>query len=464
MIVRRAVLIAAACAGCSGDDGETCPFGTHTDEVSGECAEDPAYAVVESQSAVQHWLSNQRSGIYELQFTLGAETGTPAGTGIIRFLQGDRPEVSSFTWAEGPDVAAMQITETDVHTITELTSIVPDVLGPTATSFTTSIVDQDGTQTYTFTLVAGALELPPPREAIAVGQAFDTQDAVQGLLVDGTSAYWTASGNVRSVPLEGGTVGTLASGFSTTRGIDGFTTDGTTLFWSGRRSAPADSGVYSMPKSGGTVAAPLVSSAQLASSDTFGSLFIEGTSLYFSAWPAGASDSGGLWTVTTAGTSPTLFVTQGPGEYAAAVAIDSLGVDYFHSPAPAGLYRAPFGGGGPDPVNTSCSGATSPVVADASNLYCLSSDALLKIPVDGGPVVSLATILPSDGAHGLAVDGANVYLAVTSAIWVVPVSPPTAPAEPEVLVPDIEPVGPLALDAQFLYWTDRDGSVYKMGK
>src|SRR5439155_10283050 len=105
--------------------------------------------------------------------------------------------------------------------------------------------DAMGTRNYSFSLVSGALELPtgPMPVAIATGQVFGNPSGhLERLAVDGTTAYWVADTDVRSVSINGGNVLTLASSFSR---ITTLTIDANSLYFTGARATPtADSGVY----------------------------------------------------------------------------------------------------------------------------------------------------------------------------------------------------------------------------
>ncbi len=449
-------VLAAGCGSGGTKPPAGCSAGTHADG-SGACVDDPAYDIVKSQSAAQHWKgSASNAPAYELQFALtSADGANPAGTGFMKYSSGD---VAKFTLAEGPDPAAIQITG-GPNGLTQLTSISANGGHFTATEFSCTVTDSSGSPGASFSLVSGSLGgSMNAATAIAKGQTYPTN-----LIVDATNAYWTTQdGAIRSVPLGGGTVLTLASGFAAGSNfgfIGGPAQDDAKLYWTSSRTNPPDAGVYALTKNGGTVAAPIVSTTQFIDMNNpeprFGSIVQGGNELYFSL----GAPTQSIVTATTAGANPTAFKapTDTPGAPFFAITSTTL---YFvttnglqaMSRKDGSVMQMAAPGGNPS--------VPSPVAVDANNVYWSNGVNLTKTPINGGPSV----VLVAAAAGRIVVDANSVYFTTTGRVSSVPISPPNAPTMATIVTSGNSVEG-LAVDASHVYWADyMGGTIYSLPK
>jgi hypothetical protein len=183
-----------------------------------------------------------------------------------------------------------------------------------------------------------------------------------GIAVDGSTVYGADDGNavIEAVPIGGGTVATLATAQT---GVDGVATNGSSVFWALGNSLTGT--VMSIPV-GGTTMATVASSQNVPIA-----LVADSATVY--------------------------FANQG----------DSTAAD-------GSIVKIPMGGGTPV---TLASGQDTPtaIVQDSSYVYwnnygaVLGVTAALKVPINGGSVVTLSTQGNGIVYNFIAVDSQSVY-------------------------------------------------------
>jgi hypothetical protein len=256
------------------------------------------------------------------------------------------------------------------------------------------------------------------------------------IAVDATSVYWTEEGSggpdglVMKAPIGGGAATTLATGQAMPLSL---AVDAIGVYWAESGALSGQGAVHYAPLGGtGGGPAPTLAAGQPA---VWG-IATDPDGVYFTTSDCGQADGGacsGAVMKVQRGGAPVTLVSGQPG--AAGIAV-----------APAAVFWTtsqchPAGDGG-----TSCSGS----IASAG--------------LDGGAPVTLAS---GGGAGGIVVDAQNVYVTSPSGILRVPV----AGGALTTLAPDPNPNGSLAQDGTTLYWTDLvcasatcTGSVQKVAK
>lgn len=235
---------------------------------------------------------------------------------------------------------------------------------------------------------------------LASGQAHPNHIAL-----DANNVYWTdgGAGTVMKVLLGGGAPTTLASGQTIPTGI---AVDATNVYWANNSDPSA---VMKMPLGGGAITG--YASGQQSS---IWNIAVDATSVYMVG-------HGSIVTkVPLAGGDP---ITLAPYEFSKASGINN-------------------------------------VTVDATHVYWTTDDAVMKVPVDGGAPIVLAS-----GQHipgGIAVDTANVYWTNGWSVGDVMKIPLDGGTPTSLASGQIAP-GKIAVDATSVYWTTND-SVKKAPK
>jgi hypothetical protein len=280
---------------------------------------------------------------------------------------------------------------------------------------------------------AGQCVIYLAREAFG-GAAFISPEA---LAVDGTSVYWTMNGMgegaVMTVPTTGGSPTPLAP--YTLAGPAGIGVDATSVYWvdtwtSSEYSDAGPSGTVMKVSTAGGPAITLQSGQ-----DTPCAIAVDATSVY---WMNGCNtpNSGSLLKAPTTGGTPT---TLASGQ---TFPVDMISGNPYFAVVPIGF------------------------AVDATSVYWTTSDSVMTVGKDGGPVTALASAqnfnssaLPGNVA--LAMDDTNVYWTTVDSVMTVAKSGGAATA----LASGQNTTGGIAVDATTVYWLSAgDAPVMKVSK
>jgi hypothetical protein len=273
-----------------------------------------------------------------------------------------------------------------------------------------------------------------------------------GVAVNATTVFWTSEdGTVRSVPIAGGAVTTLATGQTNPEGI---AADAVDVYWVNAGSF--DGAVTSLPVGGG--APTLIASGQARPEF----ITIDAANVYWTT-----SDGGTVLTAPIGGGAASTLATVQPGPKGIAVSGDDV---YWTNWGPGSgapgsgsvMSHSALGGLGEQPT-TLASGQSYPsaIALDATNLYWLDTDEnqptskprVMKMARSGGAPETLA--VPSTSfVSSIAVDATRVYWTQggphDGAVMAVPIEGGT-PVTLASNQPD--PLG-IALDATAIYWVN----------
>jgi hypothetical protein len=273
-----------------------------------------------------------------------------------------------------------------------------------------------------------------------------------GLAVDAENVYFSAyDRTVKKVPTSGGAVTTLVSGLKAPWGI---AVDATTLYY-------ADANIF-----GGGFQATLGSVPIAGGPNTVLVTSLEGGRFVALAdgniyWDSGnyvnSTDHAEIEFVSKSGGTATALIPGTAAINGIVAAGDTLFyVDDF------GVWAISLAGGSPRSVAT---GGGYSLALDETYAYYLSTGSILRVPLAGGPVVTLASGLNTPQA--IAVDSTDVYVAVEYGInesYIAKVSKSGGPVV--TLVGGQQDTTAIAVDEASVYWlcTHSAGSVRKLSK
>jgi hypothetical protein len=165
-------------------------------------------------------------------------------------------------------------------------------------------------------------------------------DSGYAIAVDAANVYWMDDTSVRMVPIGGGNVTPLASGYSISAMTGNYVAvSGSNVYWAGNVSTNNSSGLYTVPLGGdGGVSAV----ATYSGANTVVGVALDSTNLYW-----GVTNTGPVYTVPLSGGTPApLGSNLGAGALGmgSGIAVDSTGV-YLTAGPGGNVYRVPLPGG-----------------------------------------------------------------------------------------------------------------------
>jgi hypothetical protein len=224
--------------------------------------------------------------------------------------------------------------------------------------------------------------------------ALATGDRLSGIAVDGTNVYWIAgsedasTGAVMKVPVNGGLATTLTPRPGPPAHI---AVDDTSVYW----TEMMEGAVMKVALGGGTP-------ALVASANSPWAIAVDATSVYWLGNGVMKAAKGGGPAITLASPPPIL-----PN---AGIAVDGTNVYWSSGPpgASSGVSKVPLDGGTPTLVAEVMSTVPGPIAVDDANIYYADgSGMVLKVPLAGGAVTTIASGQTNPDA--IAVDATSVY-------------------------------------------------------
>lgn len=319
------------------------------------------------------------------------------------------------------------------------------------TVFDSALIDMSTNLALTNDLVVfGARRYGPPSDRIitvpkpggTVTDIATAPDFATAVVTDGTTVFWLDSAAVRSVPITGGAVMTLASGLVPSGGLS---VDSQRVAWTERPSTtvPLSGSILGVAKSGGAIETLVANAASPRVVELAGNgalVYADGVIDYL---PGSVS---GIYRRTTTGSiQPVVGGIAGRGPIA---------VDGTHVYVSEGwwLKRVPRAGGTPSVVSQGSFYITA-LDLDATHVYWVEDDlgTVRRAPLAGG----VPTFLSSGNGKpfDLKVRGGTVYwLLGLDKLLKVPVTGGTA----ETLASGLRAAEALVVDDSFAYFTESD--------
>lgn len=293
------------------------------------------------------------------------------------------------------------------------------------------------------------------------------EDSPTTIAIDATDVYWNTSGAIRRVPKTGGPVTTV---YASVPGYELAVDDGYVFWFQG--SATAFKDLVRAPKGGGgdrTTIATLTESG--------GGLVIDADAVY---WIQSDGPNAVLMRLPKAGgVAPTPLVSQLAigGLALGALAVDD-GYVYWNRGASGTVQRIAKTGGAVQDV-VSGGYAVGTAVPDATDVYYVGYHSGLlpgdvkRAPKNGGPSTVLATGLNPVRHLALASDAVYVLVSFESPAepgYVAKVLKSQTGGDALKLVTDTTRAHALAVDAQYVFWTEtgadgaRDGQIRRIAR
>jgi hypothetical protein len=228
------------------------------------------------------------------------------------------------------------------------------------------------------------------------------------LAIDTTSVYWLDSagpcdasagcyGNLFKAPLGGGPMVSLYSGGSGMITKD-IAVDAINVYWTDP-GLPGGPSVMSVPVNGGTpttIASGLLNATNIA---------LDAANVYWSAPSGVANVPSAVMTVPKAGGTPvTLAVANNPMD----LAVDSTNV-YWIDDGTSSVMTVPTRGGPPTTLVSNVFVPGSGIAIDVTNVYWSSNTALMTVPKSGGTPMTVTSGNGAGAATSIAVDSSAIY-------------------------------------------------------
>jgi hypothetical protein len=256
------------------------------------------------------------------------------------------------------------------------------------------------------------------------------------IAVNASGIFWSDQGSLLTVPVNGGSPRTVATGFNSCGGTSFALGDSHVYFWMGPNGG-GPGGLMKVTVSDGTQTT-LVPNPSTGASTCPSNMAVDATNVYWAANQAsGGQNVFSLYKVPIAGGSVTTLATEpGNGGGSTAFALSAMQV-IFEPPTSGGgsiSLAAVSIAGGPSTSIPILTGGVGVFTADSSSVYVLNSGcpcgggtngsnssytgpptgSLGKISLDGSPPVTLAQILGETEA--IAVDATHVYWSTDASV------------------------------------------------
>jgi hypothetical protein len=278
------------------------------------------------------------------------------------------------------------------------------------------------------------------------------QGSPMGIVVDTDVVYWTGTTAVLKVSKMGGKPVTVVGG--QLGGPYTLTMDDSNLYWVNYLSDQNDKSngdhckVMQAPKNGGP--AIMLASDQPTA---YWGIAVDATSVYWTVTPSFTYPTGSIMKVPIGGGTPIALATN---QYdPTGLAVDATNV--YWTTAYYDLMKVGINGG--VPLRLANGVGPAPLVLRDGSIYSFVGDNVVKAPLNGGDVTTLASSPGNIYQEGIAVDETSVYWTENDKI----INATTDGGNRTTLLSGQPNPWTMAVDATSLYWTDpKAGTVMKL--